>query len=296
MLLQALLSVAFIAILAGAILTSALVDVKVAAHDAAARISDAALARGSDEFVNWAQLYVARHGAAATWPTTTVTDTPVPACAQGATCTSFVTVTYAVAGSSIATTNGPDPAQNLQVALAENRIAGTVTATITDAAGNIESARTRFVTIRVFNAAPFAVLTGARDATSMAGSAQAAEGDTGGYRDSLEGTYRATPNPENPSVAKDTTLTVTMTCTNSTQNSDSYHPFLDNHSPGNDARQWGASGGSAFETPCAPSYSLSSKPRIPADAIQNNGNTYQVGSFNTSAWAASKNQVGAWPR
>ena len=61
-------------------MTSALANAKVAAHQAASSIATAALARGTDEFVNWAQIYVAKHGAATTWPTTRIVDQPVAMC------------------------------------------------------------------------------------------------------------------------------------------------------------------------------------------------------------------------
>ncbi|MBD5634334.1 MAG: hypothetical protein IAI49_07625, partial [Candidatus Eremiobacteraeota bacterium] len=206
MLLQALLSIAFITILAGALLTSAFVDVKVASHQTLTKLASTALGKGTDEFINWAQIYVARHGASAAWPAATVSDAPEPICspppsagngaAATSQCNSFVTISYAVVGESAASATGSDVAQNLQAALNENRIAGTVTATITDRSGNVESSHTRMLTARVFDAPPFAILSGARDATTMANSIQSAQGDTAGYRDIRVVNYRATPDPK----------------------------------------------------------------------------------------------------
>ncbi len=283
MLLQVLLSVVLIALLAGALLASALVNVKVAAQQAVVRITGTALARGTDEFVNWAQDYVAQRGAATTWPSTPVTDQPQAACATTTACNTFATIVYGVVGSSAAGASGPDPAQNLQSALHENRISGTVTATITDQNGTIIGSRTRLVTVRIFDAPPFAVLSGARDVSTIAGSAQAGQGDTAGYR--VASSFyqsQATPNPSNPSAVKDTSILVT---------------FTDNTAPGNDSEPWGVSGGTAFEAPCAPTYSFSSNPPIPADAEIPANNVYEVGGFTSSSWSSSPTGTnGNWPK
>jgi hypothetical protein len=290
-LLQTLLSIALIAVLAGSLVTGALIDVKVATNQAVARATSEALGRGTDEFVNYAQLYVAHHGASSSWPTARVTDQPAPICpasmTAAGTCAEFATISYAVVGSSAGSTSGPDPAQNLQVAVNENRIAGTVTATITSADGTIQGSRTRAVTLRIFDASPFAVLTGARDATTIAGSVGAGEGDTGGYRVDARAQFNATPNPAYPWAAKDTSIEVSMTCSNSANNSNQTQPSQDNHSPGNDSTMWGKSGGTGFEAPCAPTYAFSSVPIIPIDAPILNSNVYEVGLFRNSSWVES---------
>lgn len=294
MLLQVLLSVVLIALLAGALLASALVNVKVAAQQAVVRITGTALARGTDEFVNWAQDYVAQRGAATTWPSTPVTDQPQAACATTTACNTFATIVYGVVGSSAAGASGPDPAQNLQSALHENRISGTVTATITDQNGTIIGSRTRLVTVRIFDAPPFAALSGARDVSTIAGSAQAGQGDTAGYRDPTIVNFRATPNPAIPANVKDTSITVTMSCTNSSSNNDQTNPLNDNHQPGNDSEPWGVSGGTAFEAPCTPTYSFSATPPIPTDAYLSTGNVYEVGSFSNTSWTSTKGGAQGW--
>jgi hypothetical protein len=287
MLLQALLTVALLAVLAGALLTNSLLQANVAAHQMAVRLTTTALARGTSDFVTWAQTYVAQHGAATAWPPTTVTEPAQPACAAAATtCTTFATIAYAVAGSSATATSGPDPAENLQSALHENRISGTVTATITNQNGTVLATRTRLLTVRVFDAAPYAVVTGAREASAMAGSVSAAEGDEGGYRDTTLFSGRATPDPSKPMTVKDTTVRVTMTCANSASNSNETEPMLDNNQPGNDDKPWGVSGGQAFEAPCSPSYLFSSTPPIPADAFVSENNVYDVSAFNSASWSA----------
>jgi hypothetical protein len=300
MLLQALLSIAFITVLAGALLTSALIDVKVASHETETRLTSAALARGTNEFVNWAQRYVSKYGASAAWPTSTITDEPEPACLATPTtssaCSSFITIAYAVVGTSAAPNGGPDLAQNLQAALNENRISATVTATITDQNGDVESSRTRLVTVRVLEAPPFAIVTGERDAATIANNIGSEEGDTGGYMSSTVVNFQATPDPSAPSYVKDTTLRVTMSCSNSKENDSDSSPFANNHSPGNDFKPWGTSGGSGFETPCAPQYAFSEKPPIPADAKIGQANVYDVGNFQAASWLARGAKQLEWPQ
>jgi hypothetical protein len=300
-LLQALLSIAFITLLAGALLTSALVNVKVASHEATARLTTAALARGTDEFVNWAQRYVSKYGASAAWPTSTNTDEPTPACPSNTqnaepACTWFVTVAYEVTGSSEGSTSGPDPATNLQSALNENRISGAVTVTITNFKGDIVGSRTRIVTLRIFEASPFAVLTGSRETTAIAGAVNAEQGDSAGYNNAVEALSHATPDPANPSLVKNTSIAVTMSCANSAANNSNVRPLLDNKAPGNDNKPWGASGGSGFEAPCAPAYPFSAVPVIPADAMPQNDNVYNISIYKGAMWADNAKSPYAWPR
>jgi hypothetical protein len=298
--LQALLSIAFITIVAGALLTSALVNAKVAAHETAARIAEAALARGTDEFVNWAQLYVAKHGAATTWPTTRVVDQPVAGCAalrrKEPNCDDgFVTISYGVIRSSSGVSGGPDPALNLQLAIDESRLSGSISATLTNDDGlNLEKI-SRNVTLRILSTPPFAVVTGSRDPNSIAGSASSNEGDNGGYRDLGLNANEATPDPANPMNDKDTSIIVTMDCSNSERNQNQNDALLDNNSPGNDSLPWGISGGTAFETPCAPSYNFSPTASPPPDAPMPLDNVYNVGSFHDSSWLNAAPSTNSWP-
>jgi hypothetical protein len=299
--LQALLSIAFITLVAGALLTSALVNAKVAAHETATRLAEAALARGTDEFVNWAQLYVAKHGAATTWPTTRVVDQPVAGCMTipigDATCNgTFVTISYGATRSSSGVTVGPDPAFNLQSAIDEGRLSGSIAVTLTNGDGQDFAKSSRTVTLRILNAAPFAVVTGTRDSESLAGSTSSTEGDNAGYRELGLNGNEATPNPADPVNDKDTSIVVTMNCSNSSLNQNEDDPFLDNNAPGNDSKPWGASGGTAFESPCAPNYNYSPAASPPPDALLPTDNVYNVGSFRNSAWSNAAYSINKWPR
>jgi hypothetical protein len=277
------------------------VNAKVAAHETATRIADAALARGTNEFVNWAQLYVAKHGAATTWPTTRVVDQPVSACelniekAHNASCNLWMTTSFSVAASSVSSAPGADLAKNLQVDVAENRLSAIVAIETTDDRANVVSRESTFVTVRIFNSPPFAILTGTRISNSIAGQQNAFDGDTGGYHENLRGGTQATPDPLNPSIDKDTSISILMSCSNSASNQNQDAPMTDNNSPGNDMLPWGYHALGAFEAPCAPNYAFSSSPAIPADATISSGNVYDVGRLTTKTWSAFQ-QSTEWSR
>jgi hypothetical protein len=296
MLLQAMMSVVILAILGLAILTSTLFTAKVAAKQLVARAMTTELVNGTVDFVNWARSYVLKHGAAASWPTGPTTLPAMPICATTGPCHLFATVAFRVFGGTAESANGPDSATNLNQAVSENRISGAVTVTITNSEGTALGARTRFETLRVLDAAPYAIVTGVRDSVAMAGSALAGQGDTGGYRDGGTVYSVQTPNPEKPWLAKDTSISVTMTCSNSRENNDQRNPFNDNHSPGNGNLAWGVSGGTAFEAPCEPEYQYAPEPTIPPDAIIPVGNSYNIDSFKSSRWSDGSARLNTWPR
>ena len=111
MLLQSLLAIAIMLLLAGALLTNALVSAKVAMHQSATRHVSIALARGTDDFTRWAANFVYTNHAGAQWPTNVQTTTPEPICNGGAStmqtvqraaCALFETTTYQVTGSTTA--------------------------------------------------------------------------------------------------------------------------------------------------------------------------------------------------
>ena len=80
---------------------------------------------------------------------------------------------------------GQSEAINLQTALIdEQRVSVQIIASITTEKGDQLGSRTRDVTFRVFNAAPYAVVVGSYDVTSQLGSANATQGDTGGDQQS----------------------------------------------------------------------------------------------------------------
>jgi hypothetical protein len=296
MLLQAMMSVVILAVLALAILTSTLITAKVAAQQLVARTMTTELANGTIDFVNWARFYVSRHGATALWPASVTTLPSTSICTTTEACHLFASVSFHILGGTAASTNGPDPATNLEQAVSENRISGAVTVSVSNNEGTTIASRTRFETVRVFDAAPYAIVTGMRDSVAMAGSALAGQGDTGGYRSVGEPEFEPPPNPDSPWREKDTSIHVTMNCSNSAENKDQQNPFNDNHPPGNDNLPWGVSGGTAFEAPCSPEYSLEPTPAIPPDALLPVGNTYNIDSFNATGWSDRSAPSSGWPR
>jgi hypothetical protein len=297
--LQALVSVALVVTIAMAILQSALANAKIESQHVAARIVSSGLERGTGDFVRWAARSVAARGATTTWSTATVSDGTRSACeANDPGCGASLAMSFAVAGSTANATSGASLAENLQEALHENRISATISATLTARDGTIVASAARLATIRVFDAPPYAILSGVRDATTIASSVGAAQGDTAGAPAEAIGTGGSiappTPDPARPAADTDTTISVTMTCSNSDANDNPSRPFADDNAPGNDDEPWGVSGGSGFEAPCEPAYAFSATPSIPTDARPPVGDVYSVGTFSTTYWASRATTPSSW--
>lgn len=297
MLLQTLVSILIVVLLSGALLTGTLISAKVALHEAATRHVQIALAGGTGDLERWAADYVYRNHASAQWPTSLQTTAPQPIChsiqvidaTTQASCSLFETTTYRVTGSTTEPTAGNEAgsstlatADNLQTAVDEQRISAEVTATITNATGTVLGTGTRELTVRVFDVPPWAIVTGARDVTTVIGSVHAAEGDTAGVdaNGAPSDSYNATPDPVNPSQYKNTVIYAKMTCTNSVANGDQGNPKIDNQPPGNNDMPWGVQAiGRAFEAPCQPNYGLAETPAIPAGAEIPRDANYDVGAL-----------------
>jgi hypothetical protein len=297
--LQALVSVALVVAIAMALLQSALANAKIESQHVAARIVSSGLERGTGDFVRWAARYVAARGASTTWSSTAVSDGTQSACEPSdPACGASLSMSFAVAGSTANTTSGASLAKNLQEAVRENRISATISATLADRDGTIVARAARLATIRVFDAPPYAILSGVRDATTIASNVGAAQGDTAGAPAESSGGGASiappTPDPARPAADTDTTISVTMTCSNSNANDNPSQPFADDNAPGNDGEPWGVSGGSGFEAPCAPAYAFSATPSIPADARPPVGNVYDVGTFSTTYWASRATTPSSW--
>jgi hypothetical protein len=297
--LQALVSVALVIAIAMALLESALANAKIESQHVAARIVASGLERGTGDFVRWAAHTVAARGASSTWSTAAVSDGTQNACeADDPGCRASLAISFAVEGSTASAASGTSLAENLQDAIHENRVSAIISATLADPNGAIEASATRRATIRVFDAPPYAILSGVRDATTIASNVGAAQGDTAGAPASTElaggSIAPPTPDPARPADDTDTTISVTMTCSNSKANDNESQPFADDNAPGNDGEPWGVSGGSGFEAPCEPGYALSATPSIPSDARPPIGNVYDVGTFSTTRWASRATTPSSW--
>jgi hypothetical protein len=311
MLLQSLTAIAVMVLLAGAMLVSSLASATFAVHDAASRNAQLALARGTNEVTAWISNFVQDNGASGALPTQEQLLAVEPLCdgltARGALGASqtrrcgYVTISYRVTGttSGVANNAGPDTAENLQTVVDEQRASVEVMATVTSSSGEALAVATRQLTLRLFDAQPWAIVTGVRDVSTVLGSIHAAEGDTAGEAGVGTQSATATPNPLDPSSFQDTTIHVTMTCANSSANSDPSRPERDNQPPGNGNLPWGVqSQHGAFEAPCQPTYALSDSPGVPNDASLGINGNYDVGALKTSeSWSnGSATTAASWPQ
>jgi hypothetical protein len=307
MLIQSLLTIAIIALLAGTILTSSLVAARTAIHEQASRNVEAALDRGTAVFTTWAARFVQSHTATGSWPLPEQATAPESMCeSMAGSCHLAANIAFRITGSSAVGNSTPgstgsDEALNLQTLIHEQRISAEVMATVTNDSGVPLGSGTREVTARVFDASPWIVVTGARDATTVLGSVHAAEGDTAGTTaTAAQGVAdpAVTPDPQHPSNFRTTVINVTMTCNNSVANSNQSNPRLDNRAPGNRNLPWGVQlRHGAYETPCSPTYGLSANSPVPRDVYIPTDGNYRVGTFTpATAWRnGSATSPSAWP-
>jgi hypothetical protein len=316
MLLQSLATIAVMVLLAGALLVSSLASATFALHEGATRSAGIALARGTHEVTAWISNFVHKNGAGGALPMQEQMLAPQPLCddltesgAPGASqpvrtgACAYATISYRVTGTTAGGADGstgPDTAENLQTVVDEQRASVELTATITSASGEVLASGTRQLTLRLFDAQPWVVVTGTRDVSTVLGSIHAAEGDTAGQTGAgTASAIAATPNPLDPSSFQDTSIHVTMTCTNSSANSDPSRPDRDDQPPGNDNLPWGVQAQhGAFEAPCQPAYALSVSPGVPSDANLGVNGNYDVGTFRTSeSWSnGSSTSAASWPQ
>ena len=196
---------------------------------------------------------------------------------------------------------GQSKAVNLQTALIdEQRVSVHVIASISSAKGDVLAERTRDVTFRVFNAAPYAVVVGSYDVTSQLGAETATQGDTGGnlpFIVPLNG-LPVRPDFRYPDNYRDTTLHVSLTCQNSAQNSNQTIPYVDNHPAylGENAPNlpWGVRG-FAYEVPCDPQYARESPPAgAPQYPIDQNYTLSRKSLLDNESWKNGETNSGTW--
>jgi hypothetical protein len=265
-----LVILAFLLALAGALLENSARAVDIARRAQIVHASDAALSDGVADFTRGLAAYVARHGTEGPWPAAAATSPPQPLCdatmagANGSRSDAVCGLTYRVSGtitdaSGAATNAAPDAAANLQGSIIdEQRISAIVSVQLSGPAG-AAATRMRFLTYRVFATAPYAIVSGSRDITTVDGSAAAAQGDSGGIAGGAG--------------ADDTRIHIRLTCRTITPN---VVPFgNDQQAPGNDALPWGNAAQSAYETPC-------STPDAPVDAFRDE--RWHNGDANPTGW------------
>jgi hypothetical protein len=139
---------------------------------------------------------------------------------------------------------------NLQSAVIdEQRVSAQVTVRLYEhQSDKVLGSRTRYLTYRVFNSAPYAIVSGVRDGTTVNGLASSAQGDTsgtpakpvlsvGGLGDSH------IPRTDSPESYRDSTLQIQMLCMTIND------PTQLQASPGNEGTMWGVSA-PGIELPC----------------------------------------------
>ncbi|HEV3156611.1 MAG TPA: hypothetical protein VGZ00_04630, partial [Candidatus Baltobacteraceae bacterium] len=117
---------------------------------------------------------------------------------------------------------------------------------------------------RVFNTAPYAIVSGMRDMTTVIGKVGQTVGDTGGNVQELGGSVpvvvvHPTPNPSNPSAYTDTTVHAYIHCVNVT------NPFDPQDPRENDGLPWDGVQGKAYGLSCA---GIPAKPFFPLASPQ----------------------------
>lgn len=299
--LQTLALVAIIFTLACAVLESGALAARTAMERLVAHETDLALRDAVARFTTDVRAIVAAQGASGPWPASQPEDPyphagsrPEALCSSDsgtASCSFSYTLAWTIDGHSNA--NGSpvagdaDVANNLQRAVIdEERIAGSVTVRVTDRNGRVVATRTRTVTLRVFDAVPYAVVSGVRELTTLDGTRDAAQGDNGGT-DVRDGTGaladEPAPDPAHPDRYRDTRIKVDMECAEESSGFDESDPFADNAPAGDDGLPWGVSA-TAFEVPCAPTYAQQITQNAPAGRPYPS-NPFPIDAFAPANWS-----------
>jgi hypothetical protein len=292
---QTLIVIASIVALSAAILTSTIVSAKNSFHQLVIAKTQTAMNDGTSQFQFWAQKFVAKYGTEADWQAQSAQPTPIfqPMCATNETkCTFYETLQWKVTGASSAvpapaSSSAPmSTAQNMTPAVDEQRVSATITAIVSDATGRtLYGGRTEEVTARVFNVAPYFVVTATHDLGSNSGAITSSEGDSGGVEDSVEESHYAAPTTANPSAYTDTLLKATIDCDNTTAfdetdpeaTEDNGTNLLDSQFHPDGDLVW------AYQMPCTPAYGVPPAPNSATNYEQPTGNVYEIDASNSAA-------------
>ncbi len=307
---QTLALVAVVVSLGLAVLASGAISARAALARFAAQSMDVALHDSLVRFTSDVRAIVAAQGASGPWPGSQQSDPyphdPAalqPVCAgtpETKACPFAYTFAWSIAGHTNASVavapGGPDTAENLQRAVIdEERVAGSVTVRLLDRHGQLVATRTRFVTLRVFDTAPYAIVSGVRESDTLDGTRTAAQGDTGGTPARAGAGVLAdapSPDPANPDRYRDTRIKVDMDCVEQSPSFDENNPYADNSTAGDDGLPWGVSG-SAFEVPCNPGYANQITQNAPPGK-EYPTNPFPLDAFAQASWATGDNSNGAW--
>jgi hypothetical protein len=311
---QTLALLALIFTLGAAVLTSGVLSARAALDRFVAQETALALRDALASYVTDIRTIVAAQGASGPWPSSQQDDpyahaaaNPQALCSSGpagAACPFRYALAWTIDGHSNANANanggpgvgGAAVASNVQRSVIdEERVAGSVTVRILDRTGNVVAERTRSVTLRVFDAEPYAVVAGVREWTVLEGTRAAAQGDDGGTppRDgTAELADELAPDPAHPDRYRDTRIKVDMDCAEQSAHFDEGDAFADNDPSGDDGLPWGVSG-HAFEAPCAPTYAQHITLNAPGGSAYPS-NPFPINAFAQANWTTGDENGSAW--
>lgn len=185
MLLPILWFVALMALLSGAMLEMSMMGSRIGLNRSIAAYTDMAMNRAVTNYVNQLQQDVHVGGTAHAMNSPNfryVTDVE-PLCGTR-TSTGLCSLNYFVFGrlnQSSSSSTGRTPANALQKQFAfEEKVNATITVQVPGQNGDTLAERTRLLTFRIYNNAPYATLTGERDVDTSVGLVDSAQGDTAG--------------------------------------------------------------------------------------------------------------------
>ncbi|GAC1309378.1 MAG: hypothetical protein NVSMB21_15840 [Vulcanimicrobiaceae bacterium] len=178
----------------------------------------------------------------------------------------------------------------------EQRIAATISVDVDTRDGRYTFASaSRQVTARVFDAAPYVVITGVKEIATSNGTAMSASGDSGGYLDRRIGQQiKQSPDPKLPSLMADTRIVTTVTCDNSRNISQS-DPRSGSTSPLIEANRQGDMDWH-YETVCVPTYQTPEPIKAPG-YVPPVGDIYAtVEEANRSLWSRMQGTSESFPK
>ena len=298
--LQTLILIASIVMLAGAILTSSLVSARDAFHREVAAKTQTAMTDATEQFLAWARGNISANGTEQNWKgATNPTTISKSMCINATACRFYQTTRWIVTGAT--TGNSPQKgsnqststAHNLATAVDEQRLSATVSVAVSDMTGhNIYGGRALEITARLFEAAPYIVVTGVRDLTSESGVSRSSEGDSGGVNDTTQnGKALATPSTIYPARYINTVIIASLNCENTLAFNEANPTATVDRGNGNivQTRQGGSMAWS-FQLPCTPTYGVPSAPSGTQDYNAPIGNAYQIEpSSKSSSWITNAN-------